>query len=276
MRITLPLAFVGLIGLLPSLASSQIADADAKFAHEDFEGALETYQTVIDSGEPDPNVGYAMYKIGWCYFNLGQPRKALAQFEKVINYNDQVGGSKSLREEAVKDLVKAFSLWPEGDPRKARGYLSKFVNDDKDKLDDLMERLAQFYTESGQIDRAIFVYRDLIKDNSKSFKSVHYQTQIMYAVETQNDIHKTADVIAATIQLYKQAKDDPSFSDKTPKRLQQSYQEIKAYTLETAKWYHRVSYPHPHSAYTELSLALFKLYLENFIDPQQDPNAIDL
>jgi cellulose synthase operon protein C len=254
--------------------ASLIAIADAKFSNEDVQGALENYLTVADSGKTDPNVGYAMYKIGWCYFNLGEPRKALAQFEKVINYNDQVGGSKSLREEAVKDLVKAFSLWPEGDPRKARGYLSKFVNDDKDKLDDLMERLAQFYTESGQIDRAIFVYRDLIKGNSKSFKSVHYQTQIMYAVETQNDVNKTASEIFATVERYTKAKDDPSFSDKTPERLEQSYQEIESYTRETAKWYHRVAVQTKQPLYYALAYELYKIYVESFKEAQDNYEMI--
>lgn len=254
--------------------SSSIAIADAKFANEDVNGALEMYQTVASSGSTDPNIGYAMYKIGWCYFNLGEPKKALAQFEQVIKYQDEVGGSKSLREEAVKDLVKAFSLWDAGDPRKARNYFTKFVGGDKDKTDDLMERLAQFYQEAGNVPNAIFVYRELIKGNEKSFKSVHYQTQIMYVIETQNEVNATAAAIFATVERYNKAKNDDSFTDKTPERLEQSYQEIESYARETAKWYHRVAVTTKQPLYFALAYELYKIYVESFKEAKDNYEMI--
>ncbi len=171
---------------------------------------------------------------------------------------------KSMWGSHINELVvrsQAFSLWDAGDPRKARNYFTKFVGGDKNQTDGLMERLAQFYQEAGNIPNAVFVYRELIKANEKSFKSVHYQMQIVYAIETQNEVDATAAAIYATVELYHKAKNDDSFTDKTPDLVEQSHREIEAYTRETAKWYHRVSHGSS-SLYGKLAFELYKIYFE--------------
>ena len=81
-------------------------------------------------------------------------QKALQQFQDVIAYSKRKG-NESLAREARKDLVRAFSMWSKGDPKKARGYFKKFA-DGKEDLDKMMERLARFYTEAGETDRSIY------------------------------------------------------------------------------------------------------------------------
>src|SRR5690606_17232724 len=41
---------------------------------ENMELALDQYQLAIDSDPEGPVAGYAMYKQGWCYFNMGEPK----------------------------------------------------------------------------------------------------------------------------------------------------------------------------------------------------------
>ena len=155
---------------------------------EDMDKALDEYDLVVQSAPGTPAAGYAMYKQGWAYFNLGEPKKALAQFELVIK---EAGSDEQLAREARKELVKAYSLWTEGKASKAKGYLKKYADNDQD-LNDMMERLARLYQEDGQIEKSNYVYNQLIKDNSKDYKIIGYQIEIMLNTETMNIPDRTA------------------------------------------------------------------------------------
>ena len=249
---------------------AKLALGDLAFAEEDIQRALEEYNFVAREFQDTPSAGYAMYRMGWCYFNLGEPSKALQQFENVISYSEKTG-NKSLAKEALKDLVKAYSMWDQGDPRKARGYFKKFAGKDKDQLDGMMERLARFYSESGETKRAIFVFGDLIKNNRNSFKVVKYQTEIMYAVEAFQKPGETAKAIALTVKLFKKASTDKKYAtDRTPEKVQETYLVIEEYTRETAKWYHKVALSTKNPLYFALAYELYKIYVENFEDAQNE------
>ena len=79
---------------------------------EDMPTALQQYQKVVSVDPNSSAASYAMDKMGWCYFNLGEPKKALAQFEKVIREADKGTDKRrtDMRKEALKDLVKAYSM----------------------------------------------------------------------------------------------------------------------------------------------------------------------
>jgi tetratricopeptide (TPR) repeat protein len=65
------------------------AQADAKFAAGDYEGARETYQQVIDRYPGSGFAKKAAFQIGLCYSQSGQDDKALEQFKRYLSDNSE-------------------------------------------------------------------------------------------------------------------------------------------------------------------------------------------
>ncbi len=229
---------------------------------EDMVLALSQYQKTVEAN-PNSQAGtYAMYKMGWCYFNLGEPRKALAQFEKVIDFAGRTEGRMDIRKEAVRDLVKAYSMWAEARPSNAKKYFSKFAGD-ANELREMLERLARMYQEDGELDASTYIYNELIKDNINDYRIVGYQIEIMFNVESRSDPEKTAQEIMRTVILFKKAM-DAGLEGATPEKIKENYDMLEEYTRETAKWYHITAQTTKNPLYYALAYEIYRAYVENF------------
>jgi len=249
------------------LADAYLGLAEYSFlVDEDMDKALEEYDLVIQAAPDTQASGYAMYKKGWAYFNLGEPKKALAQFERVIKYSSGKEGRAQLRREARKELVKAYSLWEDGKASRAKRYLSKFADDDED-LRAMMERLARLYQEGGLIDKSNYVYNQLIKDYSNDFAIVGWQIEIMLNVETRNVPDDTATEIKRTNQLFNAALElveQGKMEGHTKEQEKEYYQLLEEYTRETAKWYHLTAQTTKNPLYYALAYEIYKTYVDHF------------
>ena len=244
--------------------------AEYTFAiEEDMPNALQQYQKVVSIDPSSSAASYAMYKMGWCYFNLGQPKKALAQFESVIREADKSNSARksNMRKEAVKDLVKAYSMWDDAKPANARKYFKGFAKDDEE-VNTMMERLARFYQENGRIDDSNYVYNQLIAANPQKFKIVSYQHEIMLNVETLSDPTRLAEEIDRTVKLFVLARDS-KYEGATPEAVKKENDSLETYVSDTAKWYHMTYQNTKNPLYYSLAFEIYKTYLENF------PNADD-
>lgn len=235
---------------------------------EDMPTALQQYQKVVSIDAKSSAASFAMYKMGWCYFNLGEPKKALAQFEKVIREADAGGARRTdMRKEALKDLVKAYSMWDEAKPANARKYFKSFAADDAE-VDSMMERLARLYQENGRIEESNFIYNQLIAANVGKFKIVNYQHEIMLNVETMSDPTRLAEEIQRTVLLFVKARDE-KFEGATPEAVKAENDKLESYVSDTGKWYHMTYQNTKNPLYYSLAFEIYKTYLDNF------PNADD-
>ena len=237
---------------------------------EDMPTALQQYQKVVSIDPNSSAASFAMYKMGWCYFNLGEPKKALAQFEKVIREADkaaETGRRSDMRKEAVKDLVKAYSMWDEAKPGNARKYFKGFAKDEAE-VDSMMERLARLYQENGKIEESNFVYNQLIAANPGKFKIVGYQHEIMLNVETMSDPTRLAEEVQRTVLIFIKARDE-NYEGATPEAVKEQNDKIEKYASDTGKWYHMTYQNTKNPLYYSLAFEIYKTYLNNF------PNATD-
>ena len=241
--------------------------AEYTFAiEEDMSKALQQYQKVVSIDPKSSAASFAMYKMGWCYFNLNEPKKALAQFEKVIREADAGNGNQrsNMRKEAVKDLVKAYSMWDDAKPGNAAKYFKGFASTE-DEVDTMLERLARLYQENGRVEESNFVYNQLIKRNPNKFKIVNYQHEIMLNVETLNEPSKLAQEINRTVGIFIMARDQ-KFEGSTPEAVKEMNDKLVEYVSETGKWYHMTYQKTQNPLYYSLAYEVYKTYLENFPD----------
>ncbi|MDF1565374.1 MAG: tetratricopeptide repeat protein [Deltaproteobacteria bacterium] len=127
--------------------------------------------------------GFAMYKQGWCYYNLGDYAKALDLFKAVIYYSDiaasVTGENKiALVREARRDYVLAYSQV--GNPKEAKTDFDAIGGDNADKM---IRSLANLYYDTGKDKEAIYVYRLLIKEQPLHPDSPGYQARIVDAAQ---------------------------------------------------------------------------------------------
>jgi len=160
------------------LADAYLSFAEFYFFNKQVADALKLYQQVTRH-RGSPLYGYALYKQGWCWLNLKDPRRALETFVKVIRHSR--GGANPGRivlvREARKDAVRAYSHV--GRPEKAWAFFQRLGG--KKHAPSMLRRLARMYQDQGKSLRAIAVYHHLIALFPRSRDLCTWQYQVLRA-----------------------------------------------------------------------------------------------
>ena len=155
--------------------------------------ALRAYQkaTQYKDSEKYP---FAMYKLGWCFYNVGDYGKGIDTMKAVVAYSmgqEQSGSSLQLQEEALKDLVRFFA--DAGEMAEAYEYFNKLGK--KELIQAMLKRLATMYFEQGKFDQCVETYRRLILENPQSPDCPEYQHEIIQAYRKIGQREKTLEEI---------------------------------------------------------------------------------
>ncbi len=132
--------------------------------------------------------GFSIYKQGWCYINTGDWDQAMERFQRVVTVSEDTNskldklGRNSLRKEALKDYVRAFSNV--GDSKLAFKTFMKVGG--KDSVQWMMEGLGTWYIGKDAHNDTIAVYRELIKNHAKATRTPLWQGRIVDAVSKQD------------------------------------------------------------------------------------------
>jgi tetratricopeptide (TPR) repeat protein len=122
--------------------------------------------------------GFATYKLGWCYYNVGEHDQAINALKRVVAHSEGEGDALALGEEALKDLVRFFADANQID--EAIGYFEGLGR--ADLVPVLLARLADMSFEQGRFGRGIELYRRLITDQPLSSERPAMQAQIIDAM----------------------------------------------------------------------------------------------
>ena len=159
------------------LADAYLSFAEYYFNNKQVADALRLYQQVTRHRQ-SPLYGYALYKQGWCWLNLKDPRRALEMFVKVIRHGS--GNTSRSRivlvREARKDAVRAYSHV--GRPDKAWAFFQRLGGKHAPVM---LQRLAQLYQDQGKFLRSISVYHRLIALFPKSEQLCTWQYRVLRA-----------------------------------------------------------------------------------------------
>jgi TolA-binding protein len=127
--------------------------------------ARDSYKKIVDQFPQSRVYNYALYKLGWTYYNLGgmdpkNYRAAITTFLQVIGNIDKERTSEKskieFRDQAMKDIIIAFAAVSTG-TQEAREY---FTARGGQKLAvEMLDRLAKFYLATDKDEEAIAVLR---------------------------------------------------------------------------------------------------------------------
>lgn len=150
---------------------------------------------------------FAMYKLAWCYYNVGDYGKGIDTLKAVIALSTPQAGAPAggtdksklqLQEEALKDLVRFFA--DAGMMNEAYEYFNKLGK--KDLIAQMLKRLAQTYFEQGKFDQCIETYRRLINEDPQGASAPEYQNEIIAAYQKMGKKEETLQEIDRLLKTY--------------------------------------------------------------------------
>lgn len=234
------------------------------FNNDDAEQALRAYQKATQFKNSDI-YGYARYKEAWSYFNLDQKDKALEIFIDVLKYAEkhpEQPTSKSLITQTRKDIVRTYSHI--GNPDKAIPFLQQISDNDREIWLGLAERLAIHYSDMGNNSDSTRMYRQLIKLNTKSVKTIDYQYEIVRNQTIQNAYdERTIQELVRLLKLVQYA-DQGQFEDTEAQDYPTTRARVDSLVQEWTTQYHREAQKTKNDDIYAMAFFLYKNYLETF------------
>jgi len=245
---------------------SWMAIGDYYFSHNNVYDALPAYEEVLRY-QASKVFGFAKYKIGWCYYNLGKYRKAIDTFKSVVAWSqDQQASGKSqitLMDEALKDLVMAFA--EDGSVAEAEEYFLKVGGKKYFRM--MLIRLADIYTNQGKFKDSIKIHRRLIKDYPDHLSNADFQLKIVEAYANMNDKVNTTKEIIEMVFYAKPASESSWVKaniEDEPERVEEAWENAERMLIKTVVEYHKEASKIKNDATWDKAQKLYEIYLQYF------------
>ena len=129
----------------PLIPKAHLALAEYFFEANNLTLAKMNYEKITQNYKKSELYNYALYKLGWVYYNLREFQRTIETFQAVVKQigdKTQERGSIEFRDQALKDLVQAYAeldgAWP-----KAEAYFTEVEGEAK--MWERLFKLAEIY-----------------------------------------------------------------------------------------------------------------------------------
>ncbi len=189
----------------PFVPDAYLAIGEHYFNKNDIINARKAYNRTLKF-KNSKAYSFALYKMAWCDYNLGEYRKALEKFKQVVELArreaQKTGGDKNkiqLRREALQDMTLAFAQIDALDSAE-QYYLSQVGK--KGALE-YLRKLARIYEKQGKAEMTVKSYRYLLNLYPTAPDCPSFQNSIVQAYRKMNRRDKIEQEIDRLIDLYK-------------------------------------------------------------------------
>ncbi len=210
----------------------------SKGKREMIEKALDYYKQAASFPE-NQVYGFALYKQGWCYFNLGNYPKAMDLFKAVVLYGEYAGaaalekdagksGKNTLIKEARNDFVRSYARF--GSPADARAEFGKVASKPDDRFL-MLKQLANLYYEDGKDREAALTFNSLIRDRPLSPEAPGFQGKIVDCVLRAGNKKMTVEQVRRLVKMMQEAEKNNVAKDDKDKKAITEARELSERTL---------------------------------------------
>jgi len=237
------------------VAESFLAIGEYYFNNDDMETAKESYTRVLQYTDSEV-YNYALYKRGWCDFNLHAQIKAFKVFVSILKTGDP---NEKFIEQVKLDLVFVFSQF--ASPNKAISTFTKLFGDPG--YLEYLEKLAYLYKDKqGKYEEAIQIFNELNDLESDEIKQMKYKIAILDASISLGKLRNLIRTALATGKyvdsIRKTYKDDDEF-----KKLNGT---LEAIIKELATTYHKQAKETFNDKYFKIAWKFYQEYQKLFRD----------
>jgi TolA-binding protein len=211
---------------------------NSKGKKEGLEKALEYYKKA--AAYPENQVyAFALYKQGWCYYNLGNYQKAMDMYKTVVLFGELGGaaavekdggksGKNSLIREARNDYVRSYAQI--GSPSDARADFGKLTSKPDDRFL-MMKQLANIYYEDGKDKEAALTFNSLIRERPLSPEAPGFQGKIVDCILRAGNKKMTVEQVRRLVKIMKDVESAGTVKDDKDKKALADAQELSERTL---------------------------------------------
>ncbi|MBX5484449.1 MAG: tetratricopeptide repeat protein [Myxococcaceae bacterium] len=192
------------------LAFGEYYFLNSKARRDQLEKALEYYR--LTEQFPENQVyAFAIYKQGWCYFNLADYERALDKFKTVILLGQISGaaavekdGGKSAKTSLIREARNDYVRTYERSGRPALDARADFgrLTDKEDEQWEMLKNLANLYYENGKDKEAALTFNTLIKWRPRSPEAPGFQGKIVDCVLRAGNKKMTVDQVRRLVKIH--------------------------------------------------------------------------
>ncbi|NTX01445.1 tetratricopeptide repeat protein [Myxococcus sp. CA040A] len=254
---------------------------NSKGKRPELEKALVAYKKAAEF--PESQVyAFALYKQGWCHYNLGDYAAAKDKFKTVVLYGELAGanavekdggksGRGSLVREARTDYVRAYAH--EGDVAQARADFGKVASNPEDRFT-MLKQLANMYYGDGKDREAAITFNSLIKEKPLSPEAPGFQGKIVDCILRMGNKERTVAQVRRLVKIMKEVESSGVIKDDKDKKLLAEAKELSERTLSNlAVTWHNEGRKTRNEETFRYADAVYSDYLTLF---PENPKAYDL
>ena len=223
------------------LAFGEYYFSNSKGKPDQLNKALEYYR--LAEGFPQNQAyAFAIYKQGWCYFNLGDFEKAMDKFKAVVLYGEFAGaeavdkdpkgsskGKSTLVREARSDYVKAYAR-SQRNATDARLDFARIAKQDDEQWK-MHKQLANLYYEDGKDREAALTFNGLIQRRPRSPEAPGFQGKIVDCVLRAGNKKMTVDQVRRLVKIYDDVVKSGAIKDEKDKKALDEARELSERTI---------------------------------------------
>lgn len=158
------------------IPDAYLALAEFFFDNKKLDDAEENYRKATKYTNAK-NWGFAKYKLAWTLMNKGRCPDAIVQFKDVVAFSMKPGQNLEYKEQALKDLVNAYTEC--GDVDEAEKYFASVGGENY--FVKFLEIYGARLFEQGRDDESIRIYRRLIAREPMGQNNLTYEGEILKA-----------------------------------------------------------------------------------------------
>lgn len=255
---------------------------NSKGKRPELEKALVAYKKAAEF--PESQVyAFALYKQGWCHYNMGDFESAKDKFKTVVLYGElaganalekdggKSGGRSSLLREARTDYVRAFAH--QGDVGQARAEFGKVATNPEDRFT-MLKQLANLYYGDGKDREAAITYNGLIKEKPLSPEAPGFQGRIVDCILRMGNKERTVVQVRRLVKIMKEVEGSGVIKEDKDKKLLAEAKELSERTLSNlAVTWHNEGKKTRNEETFRYADAVYSDYLTLF---PENPKAYDL
>jgi len=224
------------------------------------------YEKIITNFPKSQMYNYALYKLGWVYFNLFEFDKTIATFQKVVEQVSKLkgGGIIEFRNQALNDLVVTYAEVEDG-WQLAREYFLEVLPEDLAYKK--LRALGDLYVAQDKDMEAIALFRHFMEREKTTKNIVEYYAIVLQIHKKVNDVPSLDRVTMEAMEYFKPNGTWRTVNgQKNPEAVKEADKLTHGYLYWLANHYHREAQRLDSSDYYRKAADKYAVYLTRYGD----------
>ena len=265
--------FAQLVKTFPKSAlipDAQLARGEIFFEKHQMAKAMQSYKACM-LYKDHPAYPYAVYKLGWAYYNsdFAKPedaqenyRKSITAFKLVVKLSDSAvrKGNLNLRKEAIKDLVL---VWAETEDVEGAWKYFRTIGEEK-SFYTMLERLGGIYSEQGKQPKAIEVYERLVRESPSRLSTPDVYANLVELYDVSSREAEAASTLRGLPVLFDGTSKWASANSSNPVAVKAADARVERLLHRWGTLYHNRGQKSKNPALVALAGGIYEAYLQHF------------